>query len=672
MAASYITIGSKFKPFSYDELVKPLQEATVAHQALETEYADLDTKAGVWENIANEQTDPIAYQMYKSYSEDLKNQADILASEGLTPTSRQNLMKMRGRYSQEITPIEQAYTRRRQLSDEQRKALAENPTLMYQRMASTMSLDDFIANPELDYGASYSGALLTQQVSNAASNLRREMRDNPRKWRGILGNQYYETVMQTGFSSDDIYKAITKPEEANPLLTNLVNDVIGSSGIQNWADRQTLAKALYHANQGLWSAVGETKYDTVQNKDYLSPYERWKMRGEGIPTPQQPSQYRTSREVFNSEGYGKVIDDILATKSFASPITVNIGGRDISVNNPMQATILSRGNRNQIKAIEDDAAKTLKIDISKFVDKVGSAVGPDVAGHISDPKYTFSTEYLKNRNGEYVVNILMKDKNTGRVISRDYNKELTDKFKSLATNYIQAKQVEDSYKQSGISDKALTDKEEAKLREKYNIPGNVPIDEFIRYIDVPEVHSYQRDLPYVATPGDEGKQYREALAAQLSDSFTSINNGNKASLNKLKIKGGEGENIYKLSKSSSRREGVVTRMGDAFDFNDDGSITNIKSVLAVPESLLRGYIAVNTTRGRFEVPLQYFGNLFDSFENPVQGSPYTLRQIMENQIANYDYAGADETAMLLANMAFPMVGDNFFQFQPGTLNPKSN
>lgn len=671
MATSYVTIGSKFRPYSFEEYIQPLNMYKQAYEEVESGITDLTTKAGAWENLANEQTDPKAYQMYKKYSEDLKNQADILASEGLTQASRQNLLRMKGRYSQEITPIEQAYTRRRQLADEQRKTLAENPTLMYQRDASTMSLDDFITNPEIDYGASYSGALLAKQAGDMASNLAKSMRTDPRKWEYILGGQYWQTMEKSGYTPEEIILASQFNENAPKELRDIMNQVYDSSGIDSWADNRTKERAMGYITNGLYNAIGTTKYETLQDRAFLTPYERWKMREEETPIPEQPSQYRTSREVFNSEGYGKVIDDILATKSFASPITVNIGGRDISVNNPMQATILSRGNRNQIKAIEDDAAKTLKIDISKFTDKVGSTVGPDVVGHISDPRYTYSTEYLKNRNGEYVVNILMLDKNTGRVISRDYNKELTDKFKSLATNYIQAKQVEDSYKQSGISDKALTDREEAKLREKYSIPSNVPIDEFIRYIDIPEVHSYQRDLPYVATPGDEGKQYREALAAQLSDSFTSINNGNKASLNKLKIKGGEGENIYKLSKSSSRREGTVTRVSDAFDFDDNGNITNIKSVLAIPESLLKGYIAVNTTKGRFEVPLQYFGNLFDSFENPVQGSPYTLRQIMESQIANYDYAGADETAMLLANMAFPMVGNNFFQFQPGTLNPKS-
>lgn len=268
MAATYLTIGSKFKPFSYDELVRPLQEATEAHQALETEYADLDTKAGVWENIANEQTDPVAHRMYKQYSDDLRAQADILATQGLTPGARQNLMRMKGRYSQEITPIENAYTRRRTLADEQRKALAENPTLMFQRDVNTMSLDDFIANPELDYGASYSGALLTQQVSNAAANLRREMQNNPRKWQSILGGQYYETLMRTGFTSDEINKAIAGTKDANPILTGIVNDVLSSSGMSGWADKSTMLKARAYANQGLWGAIGETGYDTLQNRQW--------------------------------------------------------------------------------------------------------------------------------------------------------------------------------------------------------------------------------------------------------------------------------------------------------------------------------------------------------------------------------------------------------------------
>lgn len=293
MATSYVTIGSKFRPFSYEELVRPLQEATVAHQALETEYADLDTKAGVWENIANEQTDPKAYRMYKNYSDELRSQADLLATEGLTQASRQNLMKMKGRYSQEITPIEQAYTRRRQLADEQRKALAENPTLMYQRDASTMSLDEFIDNPELDYGASYSGALLAKQAGDMASNLAKSMRSDPRKWSSILNGQYWQTMEKSGYTPEEIILASQFNEEAPKELRNIMKQVYESSGIGSWADNSTKRRAIDYITSGLYNAIGTTKYDTLKNEDYISPYERWKMRDQGDETevPESPIFY---------------------------------------------------------------------------------------------------------------------------------------------------------------------------------------------------------------------------------------------------------------------------------------------------------------------------------------------------------------------------------------------
>ena len=108
--------------------------------------------------------------MYKGYSDDLRDRADTLLREGLNASSRKGMLDMRARYSKEIAPIENAYKRREELAAEQRKAYAANPTLRYERYANAMSLDDFIKNPSIDYGRSYSGALLTQQVAQAAAN----------------------------------------------------------------------------------------------------------------------------------------------------------------------------------------------------------------------------------------------------------------------------------------------------------------------------------------------------------------------------------------------------------------------------------------------------------------------------------------------------------------------
>lgn len=170
MANYSLVLDTKFKPFSYAEMLAPVAAATQAHQALEEEYGNLSAKADVWENMANEQSDPLAYKMYKGYSDDLRDRADTLLREGLNASSRKGMLDMRARYSKEIAPIEIAYKRREELAAEQRKAYAANPTLRYERYANAMSLDDFIKNPSIDYGRSYSGALLTQQVAQAAAN----------------------------------------------------------------------------------------------------------------------------------------------------------------------------------------------------------------------------------------------------------------------------------------------------------------------------------------------------------------------------------------------------------------------------------------------------------------------------------------------------------------------
>lgn len=259
--------GAKFRPFSYQEMLQPLQAYTNEYNTIQEGIGELGAKAGVFDKMANEQTDPRAYQMYKQYSEDLAKQAESLAKQGLTPSTRQGLMDMRKRYSSEIMPIEQAYARRQALIDEQRKAMQQDSTILFDRPASTLSLDELIANPAIS-PQSYSGSLLTKQVGTAAQNLAKEARENPRKWRTILGNQYYETIMQRGFRPEEVMQAISNNPNASPILRSMVEDAIGSSGITGWNDEEALNRAYDYARQGLWQAVGDTQYQQVSNKAY--------------------------------------------------------------------------------------------------------------------------------------------------------------------------------------------------------------------------------------------------------------------------------------------------------------------------------------------------------------------------------------------------------------------
>ena len=287
MANYSLVINSQFKPFSYQEMLAPTLMATQAHQELENQYGELATKASVWEEMANEQTDPYAYKMYKTYANDLEEQAGQLAREGLNAASRRDMLNMRARYSKEITPIEQAYTARQKQAEEQQKSLLQDPTLMLSRRASTTSLDDYIRNPQLAY-ESYSGKLITAQAASAASALAKEMQEKPRKWRSILGNSYYETMMQKGFSSQAVLQAIQDNPNAAPQLTGIVEDAINSSGVRNWGDQATIARAIDYAKQGLWSAVGETQYQTLDNwRAKMAEQEAMQKRAEKRKAAQQ-------------------------------------------------------------------------------------------------------------------------------------------------------------------------------------------------------------------------------------------------------------------------------------------------------------------------------------------------------------------------------------------------
>lgn len=265
------TNQTNFRPFSYQEMLAPVLMATQAHQAVEEAYSELDSQANAIGSLANEANDPVTYQRYKAYESALRTQADALAKNGLTPGSRQLLLDLKGLYAKDITPIQNAITRRRELADEQRKALLQNPTLMFQRDMNSMSyessLDRFLENPDYDYGERYSGALLTQQVSQAAGNLAKELFNYGN---GKRLDAYTKTFLQQhGFTREQVLDAINNPNRARsqPVLNAIVEQVIGSSDMASWADQPTMDKAYNYARQGLWSAIGQTNISTYEDYD---------------------------------------------------------------------------------------------------------------------------------------------------------------------------------------------------------------------------------------------------------------------------------------------------------------------------------------------------------------------------------------------------------------------
>ena len=280
MANYSLVINSKFRPFEYQELLAPVLMATQAHREIEEAYEDLATKANIWDKMANETTDKKAHSIYKKYAEDLKEQSDQLAMHGLSPSSRQAMLKMRSRYEQDITPIESAYKRREADIAAQKEAMLKDPTHFFNRRASEISLDEYMDNQNLDVlSENYSGALLTKQVADAASALKQTLMSRGKLTGAGLPYQY-ERMLQYGATADEVFAAMSRDPKALPILTKLVEDTMRASGIRNWssmngdwANNKMYKEAESYALRGLTSAIGTTKYDTLKDEAGLTKYQ---------------------------------------------------------------------------------------------------------------------------------------------------------------------------------------------------------------------------------------------------------------------------------------------------------------------------------------------------------------------------------------------------------------
>lgn len=265
-----LVIRSKFRPFSYSEMLAPIEAATTEHRAIEEGLGEMSAKAGMWDKLANQQSDPVAYAQYKTYADDLTKQADLLARQGLTPESRRGLLDMKRRYSNEITPIEVAATKREELTKAQREAIQKDPSLMFNIDYGTASLDDLINNPNATYNT-ISGSELSKRASMMASNLAKTIQENP-QYQSILGGQYFQQMQQLGYTPQQVMQTIMNDPNAPSELKQVADTVWQEAGLDTW-DQATQTRARDYINAGLYDAIGTQKFDTQGNRAFMSPAE---------------------------------------------------------------------------------------------------------------------------------------------------------------------------------------------------------------------------------------------------------------------------------------------------------------------------------------------------------------------------------------------------------------
>lgn len=282
--------NSRFRPMTYDEILSPALMQTQAHQALEAQYADLASKANELEKKLDANRDKVSRATYEKYMSDLDSIATKLTKFGLTQGSNRDALAANSEYHKRIIPIIEGYNRRAEAERQQQAMLAQDPSRLFNRLASELSVDDFVADQTLDViSQNYSGDMIKKQVADQAVGIIKWAKKNG----GLhsLGLPYkYEQEFQTAYSPEQVFAAMVQDPEAEPFLKQVVNQVMQSTGIGKWSsvngdeNSYNWRRAKEYALQGLPAFIGTRtwkEYDDNYNMQLALLKQRQSGSGSG-------------------------------------------------------------------------------------------------------------------------------------------------------------------------------------------------------------------------------------------------------------------------------------------------------------------------------------------------------------------------------------------------------
>lgn len=244
----YITINSEFKPFTYDELTKPLRDYTEAYNKVEEQYATLAQQTEAWKNIATQENSPEAYAMYKKYSDELNAVVEDF-SKGMTIQNRSKLSGLKARYASEITPIANAYNAMQEANKYRETVRAKDGSAVFVKDRYN-SIDDFLGGQQAD-NTFISGDEIQKNVTAR-----------------VLSQSYtdYNNLINAGVNPNRAVQIVTSGN--NQSIADIIADEKSSLGIEAF-DTQGQAKLNNAILAGVQQGLG-----SFASKEYMSKAER--------------------------------------------------------------------------------------------------------------------------------------------------------------------------------------------------------------------------------------------------------------------------------------------------------------------------------------------------------------------------------------------------------------
>ena len=432
--AIVLTHNAKYKPMSFDDMIKPYVMATEEYRTLEKGIADLDTEAESMRQIAQKEIDaakiegrevkPFATE-YMNYADSLDAKAAELANKGLKGVNRKSLYDLQAQYKTKVKPIEDADKYIKEIAKEQR-LLNKSGNIVFDRdFSNGVSIQDVIDNTSLgysvydldDYGKR--GALVGASILNRLGEKAILNKESKGQWwditKGISEKDFINWM------SGNTSQISSENLEALNDLKSQVDTIIGDA--PESVKEQLLARTL----EGAYSSLKES-HTTRANSNFISDYQR--------------EQLNLKRKEAIDKAKKDGIKNInKTTLSFAN---------DKKIMNDLASLIDDKGNFTNEKDLFDSDGKLRSYNIVKAIEnpQIYSKYneGLTFERSVENPIYNsllelgFTAEELDSMNKEDVKSLFKSFKNDSRndAASRQVYRFPLD---NTATNYLKSKLI---------------------------------------------------------------------------------------------------------------------------------------------------------------------------------------------------------------------------------------
>lgn len=203
MANTYIVSGSQFKPYTFDEMIKPALMYKQAYDTVEEGLTNLEVLSGDIENkLTSSDEDNNLRELYKDFNNEIYNVVNLLSSGNLQEAKKQ-ANKLKGVYAKNLNPINEAYKRRVEFEKSILNVKAQNPYLIV--ADTTYSTADFIGGntPDLPQMINKTD-VINSAIKQAASTSGRIV--DYSTWSPELGGKFITQKEYIGISEETLLK----------------------------------------------------------------------------------------------------------------------------------------------------------------------------------------------------------------------------------------------------------------------------------------------------------------------------------------------------------------------------------------------------------------------------------------------------------------------------------